>query len=173
MEILWIVSGVTFERLVRHRTATWFETTRRRCAIEHTGQRFTAKRHVLPHHVGVHMSSSLHEQPYSRPTPSHGFDRVIYERTFVQTVMRLRGITESPTFDQWAIGKKFLQLYDLKVAVDRLQRGESDQQSFADGLARLNAVEHAFMLIRFGSVLPPTREQSQALEEWRSGNTPG
>ena len=114
------------------------------------------------------MSSSPHEQPYDPSAPLTSPQRVIYERAFVHTVLRLLGRANVPTMADRAVGKKYLILYDVKLAVERSRRGESGQEVADDALTRLDAVQHAFMLVRFGSVLPPAKDQLKAFNVWQS-----
>lgn len=111
------------------------------------------------------MSSNPHEQPEDLSASLLSPQRSTFERAFVHTVLKLLGRTTVATTPDMTVGKKYLYLYDLKVAVEQSRWGQgfgSNAQTHLDG------VTNAFMLVRFGSVLPPTQDQLKAFHDWQS-----
>lgn len=112
------------------------------------------------------MPRDLREQVRSGLLPADARKRAVYEETFVRTVLRLRDIAEAPTPSQRALGKKLLYVHDLKLAVQGIRQTEGNPEAFARGLVERDALADAFMLVRFNSVQPPTREQATELSRW-------
>jgi hypothetical protein len=89
-----------------------------------------------------------------------------YERAFVNTVLRLQGVTDAPTEPQYADALRTFQQYRISVARMRQRDLAVDDGWLKGRLPEPAAVEHAFLFVRFDSVLLPNAGQLKALNEW-------
>lgn len=91
----------------------------------------------------------------------------LYERAFVRTVLALRGASAIPTARELAEARDTLQLFGAGIA--KLKPVSDRPDSWLKGrLAEPAAVEHAFMFVKFHSLLPPNAGQLRAFHDWLS-----
>jgi hypothetical protein len=107
------------------------------------------------------MSQTAEEQPDDWPA---SFE--VYERAFVRTVLRLHGIGGSPSPMQLAKAKKVLRLHGMKAAVTTMRHLALNVDAGRGRLSQPAGVEHAFMFVRYDSVLPPDAMQVREFNEW-------
>jgi hypothetical protein len=93
-----------------------------------------------------------------------------YERTFVRTVLCLRGVEDAATDRELEEARGALQHYERSVAWARKAAPAKPVSWLRGQLAESAAVEHAFMFVRFHSVLPPNAGQLKALNDWLSSH---
>ncbi len=110
------------------------------------------------------MSRNLQQQHDYWPASSE-----VYEGAFLRTVLRLHGIVGTPTDLQLAKARKVLRLYAIKVAMASFRGAAIDLDSLTGWLCQPTGVEHAFMFVRFDSVLPPDAGQVREFNEWLTG----
>lgn len=91
----------------------------------------------------------------------------LYEKAFVRTVLKLRGVSAKPTERELAEARDTLQLFGTGIA--RLKPVSDRPDGWLKGrLAEPAAVEHAFMFVKFHSLLPPNAGQLRAFHDWLS-----
>ncbi|MEO6078504.1 MAG: hypothetical protein ABIQ86_01815 [Steroidobacteraceae bacterium] len=90
----------------------------------------------------------------------------VYEGAFVRTVLSLHGIGPNPSPFQLAKARKVLGLYGLKVATTTIRQVAFNMDAGRGRLSQSAGVEHAFMFVRFDSVLPPDAAQMQEFNDW-------
>lgn len=93
----------------------------------------------------------------------------VYERAFVRTVLRLHGIAGTPSPMQLAKARKVLRLHGMKVAVTTMRQLALDVDAVRGRLSQPAGVEHAFLFVRYDSVLPPDALQVREFNEWLVG----
>ncbi|MEO6080165.1 MAG: hypothetical protein ABIQ86_10350 [Steroidobacteraceae bacterium] len=103
------------------------------------------------------MSSNLREQPA---------EPAVYERAFLRTVLRLRGVQTPPTERELNEARDALRLYQVGTAKALPANASSSYGRLKGRLAEPVAVEHAFMYVTFHSFLPPNAGQLKALNDW-------
>jgi hypothetical protein len=97
-------------------------------------------------------------------TPSRS---LLYERAFLRTVLSLRGASRAPTEHELADARNTFELYGAGMEKLKPMGGRPD--SWLKGrLAEPAAVEHAFMFVKFHSLLPPNAGQLRAFHDWLS-----
>ncbi|MEO6186584.1 MAG: hypothetical protein ABIP38_02085 [Steroidobacteraceae bacterium] len=95
-----------------------------------------------------------------------------YEQAFVKTVQRLRGVVGVATIPQLLESLRTYEQYSNEF-VKALKRGASVEAAWRCGtVPEQAAIEHAFVFVRFHSVLPPDSEQVKALNEWLGTGQP-
>jgi hypothetical protein len=93
-----------------------------------------------------------------------------YERAFLRTVLCLRGVDDVATDRELEEARGALQRYELSVAWAKEANAAKPDSWLRGRLAEPAAVEHAFMFVRFHSVLPPNAGQLKALNDWLSSH---
>ena len=91
---------------------------------------------------------------------------VVYERTFLRTVLCLRGVEDAATDREIEEARGALRQYELSIAKARTAHAASSSSWLKGRLPETTAVEHAFMFVKFHSVLPPNAGQLKALNDW-------
>lgn len=89
-----------------------------------------------------------------------------YERAFLRTVLCLRGVDDAATERELEEARHALRHYELSIARARTAQAARPGGWLRGRLAEPAAVEHAFMFVRFRSVLPPDAGQLKALNDW-------
>ncbi len=96
----------------------------------------------------------------------------LYEQAFVKTVQRLRGSEGIASVAELVESLRTYERYSDEF-VKALKRGASVQEAWRSGtVPEQAAVEHAFVFVRFHSVLPPNPEQMRALNGWLATGQP-
>jgi hypothetical protein len=90
----------------------------------------------------------------------------VYERTFLRTVLCLRGVEDAATDHEIEEARGALRQYELSVAKARSAQAARSNGWLRGRLPETTAVEHAFMFVKFHSVLPPNAGQLKALNDW-------
>jgi hypothetical protein len=90
----------------------------------------------------------------------------LYDMAFARTVLRLHGLAEQPTYAQWAFSQKFVKLFHLRVQVMKFHHAATGGAPLHWSSSPSSAIEQAFMLVRFDSVLVPSGEQRRMIHEW-------
>jgi hypothetical protein len=94
----------------------------------------------------------------------------VYERTFLRTVLCLRGVEDAATEQEIEEARGALRQYELSMAKARTTQALKPNGWLRGRMAEPAAVEHAFMFVRFHSVLPPNAGQLKALNDWLSSH---
>lgn len=89
-----------------------------------------------------------------------------YDRAFVRTVLRLDGVCGTPTDAQLAGAKHTFRQYGRKVSEARAFDLDSDSGWLQEHMPEQAAVAHAFIFVKYDSVLNSTQAQSAALHRW-------
>jgi hypothetical protein len=89
-----------------------------------------------------------------------------YERAFLRTVLCLRGVDDVATDREIEEARGALRHYELSMARTRAMQAAKPGGWLRARLPEPAAVEHAFMFVRFHSVLPPNAGQLKALNDW-------
>ena len=90
----------------------------------------------------------------------------VYERTFLRTVLCLRGVEDAASDREIEEARSALRQYELSMAKTRSAESGKPTDWLRGRLPETTAVEHAFMFVRFHSVLPPNAGQLKALNDW-------
>jgi hypothetical protein len=93
-----------------------------------------------------------------------------YERAFVRTVLCLRGVDDVATDREIQEARSALRQYEQSTAKARAAQTMTPGGWLRARLPEPAAVEHAFMFVRFHSVLPPNAGQLKALNDWLSSH---
>lgn len=93
-----------------------------------------------------------------------------YERAFLRTVLCLRGVDDIATEREIEEARGALRHYELTMARSRAAHARRPAGWLRGQLPDSAAVEHAFMFVRFHSVLPPNAGQLKALNDWLSSH---
>lgn len=90
-----------------------------------------------------------------------------YNRSFVATVLELRGVMGVPDVTQFKSALQTLTDYYMELAA-ATDRGDNIDENWLDGqdLSQAGA-EHAFCFVRFATVTIPDESQRAALNAWR------
>jgi hypothetical protein len=88
----------------------------------------------------------------------------VYERTFLRTVLCLRGVEDVATDREIEEARGALRQYELSM--EKARPGQKSSGWLRGRLPETTAVEHAFMFVKFHSVLPPNAGQLKALNDW-------
>ena len=91
-----------------------------------------------------------------------------YERVFVRTVLCLRGVEDVATDRELEEARGALRHYERSLTWAK--KAAARPGWLRGQLAESAAVEHAFMFVRFHSVLPPNAGQLKALNDWLSSH---
>lgn len=103
----------------------------------------------------------------AQPSSSQPFE---YEQAFLRTVLCLRGVDDAVTDRELEEARGALRHYELSIARARSAHMARPCDWLRGRLAEPAAVEHAFMFVRFHSVLPPNAGQLKALNDWLSSH---
>ncbi|MEO8314546.1 MAG: hypothetical protein ABI645_07090 [Pseudomonadota bacterium] len=90
----------------------------------------------------------------------------VYERTFLRTVLCLRGVEDVASDLEIEEARNALRQYELSMERARTAQTARPSGWLRGRMAEPAAVEHAFMFVRFRSVLPPNAGQLKALNDW-------
>ena len=107
--------------------------------------------------------------PLLKPVPSA---RNTYNQAFVRTVLRLEGVTGTPTIAQMSGAMHTLRQYGMRVAEARTLDLDEDSGWLKGRMPEQAAVQHAFVFVKFDSVMNSTQEQSTALQRWLKDRQP-
>jgi hypothetical protein len=105
--------------------------------------------------------------PHAQTAPSQPPE---YERAFLRTVLCLRGVDDAATDRELEEARGALRNYELSVAWAKTSQAAKPASWLRGRLAEPAAIEHAFMYVRFHSVLPPNAGQLKALNDWLSSH---
>jgi hypothetical protein len=92
-----------------------------------------------------------------------------YDRAFVRTVLRLNGVSGTPTEDQLSRALQTFERYETTVSQARRQDLDDQSRWLRGRMPEQAAVERAFLFVKFDSVMNATAAQSIALHHWLKG----
>jgi len=96
----------------------------------------------------------------------------VYEQAFVKAVQRLRGVDGTASVAELIESLRTYERYSNEF-VKALKRGGAAKEAWRSGtVPQQAAIEHAFVYVRFHTVLPPNPEQMRALNEWLATGQP-
>ncbi len=89
-----------------------------------------------------------------------------YDRAFLRTALRMQGVVGAPSFLQSRCAQYTLTDYRLRVASARKAGCPASNDLLIGRMPEQAGVEHAFLYIRFDSIVLPTKVQSQEFHDW-------
>jgi hypothetical protein len=89
-----------------------------------------------------------------------------YNHAFVETVLKLQGVAESPTLEQFSAAMQTLSAFYLELAA-AMDRGDKLNEDWLEGKDPSEAgQEDAFYFVSFGTAILPSDEQVHAFHRW-------
>jgi hypothetical protein len=104
------------------------------------------------------MKGNPRQPPHSSPSA--------YKQAFVRTVLSLEGVMGTPTDAQMAGALHTLRQYGTRVAEARALDLDDEAGWLKGRMPAQAAVQHAFVFVKFDSVLNSTLAQNTALHHW-------
>ena len=95
-----------------------------------------------------------------------------YEQAFVKAVQRLRGVEGTASVAELIESLRTYECYSNDF-LKAMNRGAAVEEIWRSSkVPEQAAIEHAFVYVRFHTVLPPNTEQLKALNEWLATGHP-